>query len=35
VLFVIELSTRRVEIAGITSELDAVWMSQISRNVTD
>ena len=35
VLFIIELSTRRVEIAGITSEPDAVWMSQMSRNVTD
>jgi putative transposase len=35
VLFLIELSTRRVEIAGITSEPDAAWMSQVSRNVTD
>jgi hypothetical protein len=35
VLFIIELSTRRVEIAGITSEPDAAWMSQVSRNVTD
>src|SRR5260370_222624 len=32
----IELSTRRVEIAGITAEPDAAWMSQMSRNnVTD
>ena len=35
VLFIIELSTRRVEIAGITSEPDATWMTQVSRNVTD
>src|SRR6266852_7218237 len=35
VLFVIELSTRRVEIAGIVSEPDSAWMSQVSRNVTD
>jgi putative transposase len=35
VLFVIELSTRRVEIAGIVSEPDCAWMSQVSRNVTD
>jgi putative transposase len=35
VLFFIELSTRRVEIAGITMEPDACWMSQVSRNVTD
>ena len=35
VLFVIELSTRRVEIAGIASEPDWAWMTQISRNVTD
>jgi putative transposase len=35
VLFLIDLSTRRVEIAGITAEPDAAWMSQVSRNVTD
>jgi len=35
VLFLIELSTRRVEIAGITSGPDAAWMSQVSRNITD
>jgi hypothetical protein len=35
VLFIIELSTRRVEIAGIVSEPDSAWMSQVSRNVTD
>jgi putative transposase len=35
VLFVIEFSTRRVEIAGIASEPEAAWMSHISRNLTD
>jgi transposase InsO family protein len=35
VLFIIELSTRRVEIAGIASEPDGAWMSQMGRNVTD
>lgn len=35
VLFVIDLSTRRVEIAGLVSEPDSAWMSQVSRNVTD
>jgi transposase InsO family protein len=35
VLFIIELSTRRVDVAGIAAEPDSAWMSQISRNVTD
>jgi hypothetical protein len=35
VFFLIELSTRRVEIAGMTPEPDAAWMTQVSRNVTD
>ena len=35
VLFIIELSTRRIQIAGITSEPDAAWMGQMSRNLTD
>ena len=35
VLFVIELSTRRVEIAGITTRPDGVWMTQVARNLTD
>ena len=35
VLFVIELSTRRVEIAGICPQPDGAWMTQISRNLTD
>jgi putative transposase len=35
VLFFIDLSTRRVEIAGIASNANGLWMSQIGRNVTD
>jgi hypothetical protein len=33
VLFFIELSKRKVEIAGIASEANGLWMSQIGRNV--
>lgn len=35
VLFFIELSTRRVEIAGISAAANGLWMSQIARNLTD
>ena len=35
VLFLIELSTRKVEIAGIASAASGLWMSQIGRNLTD
>ena len=35
VLFVIELSTRRVELAGMTPHPDGEWMTQIGRNLTD
>ena len=35
VLFFIDLSTRRVEIGGIASRANGLWMSQIARNVTD
>src|SRR4029453_8392752 len=35
VLFFIELSTRRVEVAGIASVSNGLWMSQIARNVSD
>jgi putative transposase len=35
VLFVIELATRRVEIAGITPNPNEAWMMQIGRNLTD
>jgi putative transposase len=35
VLFFMELSTRRVEIAGIASKANGLWMAQIARNLTD
>ena len=35
VFFVIELRTRRVEIAGITPQPCEAWMKQIARNLTD
>ena len=35
VLFVIELSTRRVEIAGVSSQPEGAWMTQIGRNLSD
>ena len=35
VLFFIELSTRKVEIAGIGEAANGLWMSQIGRNLTD
>ena len=35
VLFFIELSTRRVEIAGIASVANGLWMSKIARNISD
>jgi transposase InsO family protein len=35
VLFVIDLKTRRVEIAGIVPQPDGEWMKQIARNLTD
>ena len=35
VLFVIDLSTRKVEIAGIAPVANGLWMSQIARNMTD
>ncbi len=35
VLFVIELKTRRVHVAGITCQADGEWMAQIARNLTD
>ncbi len=35
VLFVIDLKTRRVEIAGIVPGPNGEWMSQIARNLTD
>ena len=35
VLFVIELATRRVQIAGIAAEPDSAWVVQCSRQLTD
>src|ERR1700729_1389933 len=35
VLFFIELSTRKVQIAGIANTSNGLWMSQIARNLTD
>jgi transposase InsO family protein len=35
VLFVIDLKTRRVEVAGIVPQPDGDWMKQIARNLTD
>jgi len=35
VLFFIEVSTRKVEIASIASVANGLWMDQIGRNLTD
>ena len=35
VLFVIDLKTRRIEIAGVIACPDGLWMSQVARNLTD
>ena len=35
VLFLIDLQTRRVEVAGIVQQPDGRWMQQIARNLTD
>ena len=35
VLFFIDLSTRRVEVAGTSAVANGLWMSQIARNLTD
>src|SRR5947209_8002746 len=35
VLFFMDLSTRRVEIAGIAAKVNGLWMTQIGRNATD
>src|SRR5438093_1492745 len=35
ILFFMELSTRRVEIGGIASRANGLWMTQIARNLTD
>ena len=35
VFFVIELATRRIEVAGITPSPNDTWITQIGRNITD
>jgi transposase InsO family protein len=35
ILFFIDLSTRKVEIAGMAQAANGLWMSQIARNLTD
>jgi putative transposase len=35
ILFFIELSTRKVEIGGIASNVNGLWMGRIGRNLTD
>lgn len=35
ILFFIDLQTRRVEIGGIASRANGLWMTQIARNLTD
>jgi putative transposase len=35
ILFFIELSTRKIAIAGIASHANGLWMSQVGRNATD
>src|SRR5215813_13110377 len=35
VLFFMDLSTRRVQVGGIASGANGLWMSQIARNLTD
>ena len=35
VLFVIDLKTRRIQVAGISRSPDGPWMSQVARNLTD
>ena len=35
ILFVIELATRRITIAGITTNPNEAWMLQMARNLTD
>src|SRR5437016_11316288 len=35
VLFLIDLSSRRVEIAGLARQADGLWMNQVARNLGD
>src|SRR5215469_12854221 len=34
-LFLIDLSSRRVQIAGVASQANGLWMSQVARNICD
>ena len=35
VLFLIDLSSRKVEIAGVARQANGLWMSQVARNLSD
>jgi len=35
VLFLVDLASRRVQIAGVTRDGNGLWMSQVSRNLSD
>jgi putative transposase len=35
VLFLIDLSSRKVQVAGVTREANGVWMSQVARNLSE
>ena len=35
VLFLIDLSTRRVEVAGVAGQANGLWMDQVARNLCD
>jgi transposase InsO family protein len=35
VLFLIDVSSRRAEIAGLARQANGLWMSQVARNLTD
>jgi hypothetical protein len=35
VLFLIDLSAQRVEIAGLARRANGLWMSQVARNLND
>src|SRR5215469_16122689 len=35
VLFLIDLSSRKVQIAGVTRDANVLWMSQVGRNLSD
>ncbi len=34
-LFLIDLSTRRVQIAGLARQANGLWVSQVARNLSD